>query len=158
LVDALKLDSDIRDPWLLIEQVVLRAWTDADRAEVKSSSARETFCVEPRFTWGDFEAISYCWESDVKGCDLILNGEMIKVPRNLEAALQKVRQLAEVRSGMKIWCDALCVYSYRTAMKHLKNLRFMPQFSEGFNLSRSGKTHAPCFRDKIIYAPKNVGM
>ena len=31
------------------------------------------------------------------------------------------------------WLIAVCMYSYRTATKHLDNLRFVPQFSEGFD-------------------------
>ena len=33
------------------------------------------------------------------------------------------------------WIVAVCIYSYRPAMKHLGNLRFMPQFSEGFDFA-----------------------
>jgi hypothetical protein len=48
--------------------------------------------------------------------------------------------------------DLLCMYSYRTAMKHLGNLRFMPQFSEGFDCCLGAeKTYAPCFKEKIMF-------
>jgi hypothetical protein len=43
------------------------------------------------------------------------------------------------------------MYSYRTAMKHLRNLRFMPQFSEGFNSPQSGKImYYICFELSFI--------
>jgi hypothetical protein len=42
------------------------------------------------------------------------------------------------------WIDWVCIYSHRTAMKHLGIMRFAPQFSEGFNfmylVSQSGNT------------------
>ena len=104
-------------PWTTVQT----AWSSLEPISTKYPGVYEpnqvtklgppdaALCVKPRFTWGDFEAVSYCWESEKKEYDLILDETMIKVPRNLEAALQKVRQLPEVRSGMKVWVDALCI-------------------------------------------------
>jgi Heterokaryon incompatibility protein (HET) len=65
--------------------------------------------ILPRYVWGDFEALSYCWESEDLEKEIILDGEMIKVPRNLKAALQMLRSLPETKSGMKFWADYLCI-------------------------------------------------
>jgi hypothetical protein len=34
-----------------------------------------------------------------------------------------------------LWVDAICMYSYRTATKCCRNLRFRPQFCEGFGFA-----------------------
>lgn len=64
----------------------------------------------PRFEWGDFEAISYCWESDKLERRMILNKTLIDIPKkNLEALLQRLKGIPEMKAGMKFWVDALCI-------------------------------------------------
>jgi hypothetical protein len=75
----------------------------------ESSNKREHFCVMPRFRWGDFEAVSYCWESEIRDKNIILNGTLFAVPTNLDALLQRLRRLRDAKSGMKFWIDALCI-------------------------------------------------
>ena len=85
-----------------------------------------------------YEALSYTW-GDLKMLHpILLDDQTFPVMENLYDTLRHLRlKNDQVRY---LWIDALCMYSYRTAMKHLGNLRFMPQFSEGFDLeSRSGK-------------------
>lgn len=48
-----------------------------------------------------------------------------------------------------LWIDSFCMYSYRTVIKDLGNLRSMAQFSEGFDLSRIRKTHTLAFKMKL---------
>jgi hypothetical protein len=69
----------------------------------------ETIGFQPRFVWGDFEAVSYCWESEVREKRIVVCSSTIDVPKNLEAALQQLRQLPEAKTGMKFWVDALCI-------------------------------------------------
>jgi hypothetical protein len=45
----------------------------------------------PRCEWGDFEAVSYCWESEVREKKIVINQEVLDVPKNLEALLQRIR-------------------------------------------------------------------
>jgi len=68
-----------------------------------------TFCYTPRFKWGDFEAISYCWERDVRDHQIVVNGNVFAVPKNLEALLQRLRTLPDSEAGMRYWIDALCI-------------------------------------------------
>jgi hypothetical protein len=63
----------------------------------------------PRFRWGDFEAVSYCWESEVRERKVVINQEVLEVPKNLEALLQRIRRLPDAKSGMKVWIDAVCI-------------------------------------------------
>ncbi|KAE8442962.1 hypothetical protein EG329_002500 [Mollisiaceae sp. DMI_Dod_QoI] len=67
------------------------------------------FLHVPRFEWGDFEAISYCWGSDKLERHIIVNKTLVDIPRNLEALLQRVKEIPEMKTGMKFWVDALCI-------------------------------------------------
>jgi hypothetical protein len=58
---------------------------------------------------GDFEAISYCWESEVRDTDVFVDNTVVQVPANLEALLQHLQNLPEARSGMAFWIDGLCI-------------------------------------------------
>jgi hypothetical protein len=62
-----------------------------------------------RYTWGDFEALSYTWgdRGDVRR--IIVNGTFKDVPRNLEQALRALRSLHETRLGIHYWVDSLCI-------------------------------------------------
>jgi hypothetical protein len=44
-----------------------------------------------RFYWGDFAALSYVWGSPRDRRDIMLNGEITSVTRNLESALELLR-------------------------------------------------------------------
>lgn len=65
--------------------------------------------VPSRFDWGDFEAISYCWESDLRDRHVLVDGKVIRITKTLEAMLRELQQLPEVHSGMGFWVDGLCI-------------------------------------------------
>ena len=52
------------------------------------------------------------------------------ITKSLYGAL---RQLRKDIDNLILWVDALCIYSHRTKMNHLGILKFVSQFSEGFN-------------------------
>lgn len=56
-----------------------------------------------------------------------------------------------VLNSQRFWIDSICTYSYRTAIKYLGNLRFMPQYSEGLDFARAGEAYTHYFQDKILY-------
>ena len=92
-----------------------------------------------------YDALSYVCGDTQDKVSILANGAILGIYRSLYGVL---RELQEAGVSALLWADAICIYSYRTAMKHLGNWRFMPQFSEGFDfLSRSGKTHAPYFQE-----------
>lgn len=68
-----------------------------------------TFKIRPRFTWGEFESISYCWESDTREKEIIVDGNRIQITTNLEALLRELRHLPEAQTGMGFWVDGLCI-------------------------------------------------
>jgi hypothetical protein len=68
-----------------------------------------TISIPPRFAWGDFEAISYCWESEIRDTDVLVNDTIVKVTANLGALLEHLHHLADARSGMGFWIDGLCI-------------------------------------------------
>jgi len=70
---------------------------------------KQEFSFLPRFKWGDFETISYCWEWDIREKEIMLNGMPFAVPKNLEALLQALQRKRCTDSTMKFWVDALCI-------------------------------------------------
>jgi Heterokaryon incompatibility protein (HET) len=42
-------------------------------------------------------------------CDIIVNGRLVMVRGNIEAALRRIRGPPELCSGLKLWVDALCI-------------------------------------------------
>ncbi|KAH7351369.1 heterokaryon incompatibility protein-domain-containing protein [Rhexocercosporidium sp. MPI-PUGE-AT-0058] len=83
--------------------------TTHDPTPKSTKSLKKHFSFAPRFKWGDYEAISYCWESETRDRKIVLNGSVIEVPRNLEAMLQRLRTWPDTKSGIKFWVDALCI-------------------------------------------------
>jgi len=65
--------------------------------------------LAPRYTWGDFEAVSYCWDSDVRNKTILVDGCIVWVPTNLEAMLRDLRKLSEAASSTGFWIDGLCI-------------------------------------------------
>lgn len=89
------------DPIDIISPIILPKMDPAKK--------EENFSLLPRFQWGDFEAISYYWESEIRDKHIYLNGAPFAVPTNLEALLQRLRRLRTTNLGMKFWIDALCI-------------------------------------------------
>ncbi|KAM3072228.1 hypothetical protein ACMFMG_008685 [Clarireedia jacksonii] len=83
-----------------------------------------TFTLIPRFNWGDYEAISYCWESDIREKEIYVDETLFQVPENLEALLRKLRALPDSVTGMKFWVDALCINqdNIEERNKHVKSM------------------------------------
>ncbi|KAH8590966.1 heterokaryon incompatibility protein-domain-containing protein [Bisporella sp. PMI_857] len=124
------LDIDIsRCPQLL----PMRSSTEKSTNRTTQPSLRRTMLsLVPRFQWGDFEAISYCWESEVREKQIVLNQEIFDVPKNLEALLQRLRNLPETKSGMKFWVDALCIDQNNTREKNRQVKLMRKIYSEAF--------------------------
>jgi hypothetical protein len=75
------------------------------------------------------------------------------VAANLKVAL---RYLSHKYVERILWIDAICIYSYRTAMKRLGNLRFMPQFSEGFHFVSERKKSYSVLPRCTLHIPRSV--
>lgn len=66
--------------------------------------------LRPRFTWGDFLALSYVWGDDVACHAILLNGKKFMVRANLLEALRRLRNSVEVKKAkLKVWVDAICI-------------------------------------------------
>ena len=77
-------------------------------------------------------ALSYVWGDPKATLPIFLHKHALQVTSNLENALRRLRGPTK---PMVIWIDALCIHSYRTATKCCRNLRFRPQFCEGFGFA-----------------------
>ena len=114
-----------------------------------------------------YQALSYVWGSNDKTRLLNTPGGHIRISESLFSALARIRRVdtdflgtaveslrSPPRSSQKplvLWVDAVCMYSYRTAMKHLVNLRLMPQFSEGFNFVSERKNSCSVLSTELIF-------
>jgi hypothetical protein len=82
-----------------------------------------------------YEALSWCWGAlpETSYINIRKGSKMYAkyVKPDLVSALQALRHYQNDRY---LWIDAVCSYSYRTAMKYLRILRFAPLFSGGINL------------------------
>ena len=78
----------------------------------------QLFDLRARFNWGDFEAVSYCWMSEMREKSLIIDGLPFMVPKTVNAVLRRLRDLPEAKSGMKFWIDAICIDQDNTPEKN----------------------------------------
>jgi hypothetical protein len=62
-----------------------------------------------RFEWGDFVALSYAWGDPAKQKEIVVDGKRLQVQANLEAALRVLQFKNPIKTGYRIWIDALCI-------------------------------------------------
>lgn len=62
-----------------------------------------------RFKWGDFAALSYVWGDDRETKQVVVNGTVMLVTKNLEEILRRFAANKEFQSNYKIWIDAICI-------------------------------------------------
>ena len=67
-----------------------------------------------------YEALSYIWGGKSNPGLLKLNGHEMTITSNLQDALMQLRSETQDRL---LWVDAICIYSDRSSIKHLRNLR-----------------------------------
>ena len=79
-----------------------------------------------------YTALSYTWGNDVATASLSIDGLSFMIRPNLHSALLALRYISSKRI---LWVDAICIYSDRSRIKHCRNLRFGPLFSEGFGFA-----------------------
>lgn len=81
---------------------MLKRWK-GDKNKVASDPV-----ILPRYTWGDYAALSYAWGDIADTVDAVVNGTVVKITRNLEGALQMLRRTGTM-GKKKLWVDALCI-------------------------------------------------
>ncbi|KAK7973212.1 hypothetical protein PG988_007346 [Apiospora saccharicola] len=62
-----------------------------------------------RYKWGDFVALSYTWGDPAHTAEILVNGTVVAVRTNLEAALRALRHKQPIVEGMLVWVDAICI-------------------------------------------------
>jgi hypothetical protein len=79
----------------------------------------------------------------------------LPLSRSLNDALRRIRRsLSHLGHVVTVWADAICIYSYRTATKHLGTLRFAPQLFEGLDFTgKSGQAIFFCIFNGLIAQP-----
>lgn len=76
-----------------------------------------------------YNALSYCWGSDANPRPISVNGEVIAVHSNLEAAL---REFQSYRGDMLIWADRLCINQKDDGEKTLQVQQMRHIYTEAF--------------------------
>jgi hypothetical protein len=84
-----------------------------------------------------YQAVSYVWGDPSLSRELYLQEGILAITASLAALLRRCRSLLGCGRLTEImfWVDAVCTYSHRTTMNYFESLRFVPQFSEGFNFT-----------------------
>jgi Heterokaryon incompatibility protein (HET) len=85
----------------------------------------------------EYTALSYCWGDPIFDHEIICEGKTFLVTAQLGAALRQIWLLEPDQRPLwqPLWVDQICIYSHRTAMKHLETMKFASQFFEGFNFT-----------------------
>ncbi|PSN65403.1 HET-domain-containing protein [Corynespora cassiicola Philippines] len=65
--------------------------------------------MAPRYSWGDYVALSYCWSWGDKPSfrNILINGRRMQVTETLEAALRFYRNLQGLGKRVLLWADAI---------------------------------------------------
>jgi hypothetical protein len=98
------------------------------------------------------EALSYVWGDPQETSPMSLDGRAFLVTKNLVSAMLNLRLPLVPRT---LWIDSICIYSHRTATKHLGTLRFAPQFFEGFNLRYGSKINPSRNSKGLLFRGRN---
>jgi hypothetical protein len=96
-----------------------------------------------------YTAISYTWGPEEPKRQILVNRHCLSVRPNLYKLLANLSDFQTQNANRtpmeSLWIDAVCTYSDRTAIKYLGNLRFIPQYSEGFHFVSERNNDTPCF-------------
>ena len=58
---------------------------------------------------GNYIALSWCWGNSSNKPEIFVDNQSLQVPRNLEAALRRLRELEVFKKGLWMWIDAICI-------------------------------------------------
>jgi hypothetical protein len=62
-----------------------------------------------RYTWGDYETLSYVWGNPNDRSVIMINGEEVSVTLNLEKALRSIQTRHRFEGPYHLWVDAICI-------------------------------------------------
>lgn len=85
----------------------------ATSAESSQSGTKEPapgIDTQPRFSWGEYETLSYAWGSPSEPShDILVNGQRYRVRQNLYHALSQLEISLRYASRVRLWVDAICI-------------------------------------------------
>jgi hypothetical protein len=65
--------------------------------------------TKPYFNWGSYTALSYTWGDPKDSTLIVVDGCLVTVGVNLEAALRSLRKHSKFSQGLYLWADAICI-------------------------------------------------
>lgn len=95
---------DWSDEWKQFVSSLGRPLQPRDRLHWRKATQNK-----PRYTWGDYFALSYTWGNSECKSTIFLDGHEVKVTRNLEDALRSLRDYKVLPEQTLLWVDALCI-------------------------------------------------
>lgn len=114
------------------EPLVCRLKSVQDVDEIKYEALSYACQQEIGWDWNVYKKYPQFVDKPKQTAWIRCNERWFTMSANLGLALYRLR--GEHSSPRVLWIDAICLYSYRTAIKHLKKLRYLI-------LSRSGKSN-----------------
>jgi len=113
-------------------------------------------------SWQTYEAISYCWRDPQDITAIRYNGNQLRIPFNLAAALRGLQQMDEPHY---LWADAICINQSDPLDKAMQVPAYashlLPLLTDagvaGNKGRRLGTSHLPGVQDLYPYLHSHLG-
>jgi len=80
------------------------------KEEILATTQSQTLVLDDdRFSFGDFDALSYAWGSPQNPKIVIVNGETFQINENLESFLRQVASENIYSDRLGLWVDSICI-------------------------------------------------
>jgi hypothetical protein len=89
---------------------------------------------ECRYTWGDYNTLSYTWGDPTNTRIIYVNDQEFAVTINLEAALRVLRNKYASEPRLHLWVDAICINQNDTDERNLQVKRMGEIYSQAFRV------------------------
>ncbi|KAL2687878.1 hypothetical protein Neosp_005447 [[Neocosmospora] mangrovei] len=82
----------------------------ADSSQSETKGPVPGIDTQPRFSWGEYETLSYAWGSPSDPShDILVNGQRYRVRQNLYHVLTQFAISLRYASRVRLWVDAICI-------------------------------------------------
>ena len=88
-----------------------RGWVRGLKSKRRNGKEGQSVSTVHDPTLFHYVALSYAWGPDIESekRDVLINGHLVKVRKNLHAALLQLRNMDRFKQGLKLWIDAITI-------------------------------------------------